>query len=479
MKIVFTSGSRAGEEISIDLSSPVLIGRSHAATVTLTEPDISGRHIEIGVDTDGVYAICLGGHGFILNGAFFAKGERHVLELGDEVSIGAHVRFLVVENSASASEFIKVKKSVKDLVSAGEIKQAEEALEEFVVREPDNMQAKMLYGSCCLLLGDVEKFRRIYGELVPEMKKRSEEDIGDAVARFKRDKDLQCWRVYCDTLSLVSRIDRLQLEGRNLGVDVADCNQKRDDIGKSLLRVLLVFVVVGIAFCVRGDVPPPGPGMGDFPLHRIGIEFILTSVAAALGGGTVTKWLVKRGWKFEKDVTQEERRDIDQKIEAALPRLIRHSAAMRLYNTLMGDYAGDFLKVPCVFRTHNTLMGDYAGDFQISLESILRIDPELLKDLEGVPIEMIALRLEKELKHTAKMDNVDVKEDCYWASPEEMSEWDDKNWHSPSANGWKEIIELRKIKIQDARRRRRRRLITLIVLLPILLWLAWWLGQNV
>jgi len=458
IKIVFTSGSRAGEEISIDLSSPVLIGRSHAATVILTEPDISGRHIEIGVDTDGVYAICLGGHGFILNGAFLAKGERHVLGLGDEVSIGAHVRFLVVENSASASEFIKVKKSVKDLVSAGEIKQAEEALEEFVVREPDNMQAKMLYGSCCLLLGDVEKFRRVYGELVPEMKKRSEEDIGDAFARFKRDKDLQCWRVYCDTLEMLSRVDRLQLEGRNLGVDVADCNQKRDDIGKSLLRVLLVFVVVGIAFCVRGDILP-SPEMGDFPLHRIGIELILTSVAAALGGGTVTKWLVKRGWKFEKDVTQEERRDIDQKIGTASPRLMRHYAAMRLYNTLMDGYT---------------------GHCQISLESILRQDPELLKDLEGVPIELIAPRLQNELRHnTATMENVSVIENCYWASPDEMSEWEDevrKNWHSPSANLMEEMIERKKM--LEAKRRWHMLLILLIVLFPLVLWLAWWLGQK-
>jgi len=208
------------------------------------------------------------------------------------------------------------------------------------------------------------------------------------------------------------------------------------------LKVLLALGVVGIAFYVRGDLLPK-PGMGDFPLHRIGIELILTSVAAAFGGGAVTKWLVKRGWKLEKDVTPEERRDIDQKIGAALPRLMRHSAAMRLQNTL---------KDGCT------------GHYQISLELILRLDPELLKDLEGVPIELIAPRLQNELRHnTATMENVSVIENCYWASPDEMSEWYD---------------EVRKKKELEAKRRWLTLLILLIVLFPLVLWLAWWLWQK-
>ena len=224
MKIVFTKGSRAGEEISLDLSSPILIGRSRAATVRLTEPDIPARHIEIGVGANGVRAVNLSRRGFEVNGEVVAEGGCRVLVPGDEVSIGAHVYFRVHGDydNASVREFIKVKIAVKDFVSRGEIKQAVEALEEFMVKEPDNMQAKMLYGSCCLLLGDAEMFRRVYGELVPEMNKRSEEDVNDALARSKRDKDLQCWRVYCDTLALVTKIDKL----RNADVDAADRNQK-------------------------------------------------------------------------------------------------------------------------------------------------------------------------------------------------------------------------------------------------------------
>ena len=227
MKIVFTRGSRAGEEISLDMSSPVLIGRSHVAAVRLTEPDISARHIEIVVDADGVRAVNLSRHGFEVNGEVVAESDCRVLVSGDEVSIGAHVRFRVYGDYdyASVREFIKVKIAVNDFVSEGEIRQAIEALEEFMVKEPDNIQAKMLYGSCCLLLGDAEMFRRVYEELVPEMKKRIEEDIEDTLARSKRDRDLQFWRVYCDTLALVAKIDRLQLEG-NPGVDAADSNQK-------------------------------------------------------------------------------------------------------------------------------------------------------------------------------------------------------------------------------------------------------------
>ena len=215
MKIVFTRGSRAGEEISLDMSSPILIGRSHAATVRLTEPDISGRHIEIVVDADGVCAVSLGGHsGFVVNGKTVEKGSSRVLATGDEVSIGSNVRFRVYvdDDNASESEFFKVEKAVKNLVSKGEISRATEMLKEFTSKEPNNSLAKMLYGSCCLLLGDEGTFRVVYDELVPEMKKRNEGMSADEFLRFAFSR--YKFNVYCDALDMLSQIERLQSEGK-------------------------------------------------------------------------------------------------------------------------------------------------------------------------------------------------------------------------------------------------------------------------
>ena len=42
---------------------------------------------------------------------------------------------------------------IKQLMAAGETAQAEEALKELLANEPDNLQAKMLYGTCRQLLG--------------------------------------------------------------------------------------------------------------------------------------------------------------------------------------------------------------------------------------------------------------------------------------------------------------------------------------
>ena len=95
MKIVFTSGSCVGAQYLFDLSAPILIGRHPSAAVRLSDYDISPRHVEIGVDADGIYVICLNRYGFRLNGRFIAHGERHVFRVGDEVSIGASTSFRV------------------------------------------------------------------------------------------------------------------------------------------------------------------------------------------------------------------------------------------------------------------------------------------------------------------------------------------------------------------------------------------------
>ena len=64
---------------------------------------------------------------------------------------------------------MKTLDEIKRMMAAGETAQADAALKELLVSEPNNLQAKMLYGTCRQLLGDEETFRRIHDELAPEM----------------------------------------------------------------------------------------------------------------------------------------------------------------------------------------------------------------------------------------------------------------------------------------------------------------------
>jgi len=68
---------------------------------------------------------------------------------------------------------------IKQMMAAGDTAQADEALEELLAKEPGNLQAKMLYGTCRQLLGDEETFKRIHDELAPEMEKL-EKDVPKA-----------------------------------------------------------------------------------------------------------------------------------------------------------------------------------------------------------------------------------------------------------------------------------------------------------
>ena len=68
---------------------------------------------------------------------------------------------------------MKTLDEIKKMMAAGDAAKSAEALKELLAKEPDNLQAKMLYGTCCQLLGDEETFRRIHDELAPVMEKRS------------------------------------------------------------------------------------------------------------------------------------------------------------------------------------------------------------------------------------------------------------------------------------------------------------------
>lgn len=64
---------------------------------------------------------------------------------------------------------MKTLDEIKQMMAAGDTAQADEALKELLAKEPANLQAKMLYGTCRQLLGDEETFKRIHDELMPKM----------------------------------------------------------------------------------------------------------------------------------------------------------------------------------------------------------------------------------------------------------------------------------------------------------------------
>jgi thioredoxin-like negative regulator of GroEL len=66
---------------------------------------------------------------------------------------------------------MKTLDEIKQMMAAGDTAQADEALKDLLANEPDNLQAKMLYGTCRQLLGDEETFRRIHDELAPVMER--------------------------------------------------------------------------------------------------------------------------------------------------------------------------------------------------------------------------------------------------------------------------------------------------------------------
>ena len=74
---------------------------------------------------------------------------------------------------------------IKRLAAAGDIARAEEALKELLAAEPENLEAKRLYGTCRQLLGDEETFRRIHAELAPMME-NIEEALLAAIREINR-----------------------------------------------------------------------------------------------------------------------------------------------------------------------------------------------------------------------------------------------------------------------------------------------------
>ncbi|MBE6396253.1 MAG: hypothetical protein E7046_04545 [Lentisphaerae bacterium] len=81
---------------------------------------------------------------------------------------------------------------IKNLIENGDIVKADAELKAIVEREPDNTQAKLLYGTCRLLLGDEDVFRKIHEEV--ELRMAFEKDR-DTISVWKKYSRLWEWLV--------------------------------------------------------------------------------------------------------------------------------------------------------------------------------------------------------------------------------------------------------------------------------------------
>lgn len=89
---------------------------------------------------------------------------------------------------------MKTLDEIKQMMAAGDTAQADGALKELLAAEPDNLQAKMLYGTCRQLLGDEETFKRIHDELAPVMVRLSDVSLGEATVAPP--ETLSLWKKY-------------------------------------------------------------------------------------------------------------------------------------------------------------------------------------------------------------------------------------------------------------------------------------------
>ncbi len=72
---------------------------------------------------------------------------------------------------------------VELLIKAGKVKLAQAELKRLIAAEPDNMRAQILFGTGCLLLGNVKKSAKVHDKIEAEMEARlkANPDSPDAV----------------------------------------------------------------------------------------------------------------------------------------------------------------------------------------------------------------------------------------------------------------------------------------------------------
>lgn len=100
--LTFTGGSRLGDTVVLDLSAPVLVGRSSEAQLKLRDPSkkTSGHHFEIRATASGVDVACLGQRGMKVGKHQLAAGQVAPLAKGALIELPDGSRLRVDDISA-------------------------------------------------------------------------------------------------------------------------------------------------------------------------------------------------------------------------------------------------------------------------------------------------------------------------------------------------------------------------------------------
>lgn len=75
---------------------------------------------------------------------------------------------------------------IKELMKNGDFAKADAELKAIVECEPGNAQAKLLYGTCRLLLGDEDTFRKIHDEVEPRISFEKDAEVISAWRKYSR-----------------------------------------------------------------------------------------------------------------------------------------------------------------------------------------------------------------------------------------------------------------------------------------------------
>ncbi len=93
----------------------------------------------------------------------------------------------------------KLLKSFESMLKKGNYAEIEHLLKEFAVLNPEDWEAKMLYGTCRLLQGDAETAKQIHDELEPQFS--ADLDLPEAKRTFWQ--KYHNWIIYGSAAALV------------------------------------------------------------------------------------------------------------------------------------------------------------------------------------------------------------------------------------------------------------------------------------
>ena len=198
------------------------------------------------------------------------------------------------------------------------------------------------------------------------------------------------------------------------------------------MKEMVFLFAIAITLPIFADVLPR-PGVWDIPMHRIGLEIVLTTIASAVGGGTVMRLLLKRGWKKSDELTSAEREGFTKRIDAVVPII---DEEVRSLCEQSGCGILELESPSQYYGCSNSLNRVKAA----VLSEILLKNESLRKSLEGVPMELVCERIQlpKEILEDSMWPN-----DPYLCSNEDESQFEEearKNYVSPSSNIVQELI---------------------------------------